>query len=540
MKADYCLKSRALFTGESEEPVEGCVLVRGDRILDVVPIGMEDEYIDENTQVLDYGNKLVMPGFIDAHTHFFSGAVAASEHVCTEIADSTSEEECARMIYEFSKAHPGEKRIRGRGWFITNWGDAPLPTKASLDALLPDIPVYLQAADAHSYWLNSAALEECGIRGDMQVSSGYIGKLGNGELSGMLVEMEACEPADRMYQSFTADEMEKIYLNFFKKAAKAGVTSMSEMLPGEYDEEQFEKYRVIRELEKQGRLSLRLHFYTKLYDTADFSEALRWKKCLDTDFMKISGVKGFVDGVAETYTGLLLEPYTDRKETCGINVPVKPQDELNVSVIAANKAGLPVRIHCIADGSVRMALDAFEKSAEVNGRWTVNTIEHIENIHPDDIGRFKELGVIPSMQPIHMILDADGKIHRIGAERIKYEWPLKTLLDSCGELALGTDYPVVDLNPLDNIYAAVTRNFFDGRPATHNGWEKLSVGGTLRAYTSGAARAYSRENEIGLLKKGMFADIIALDRNLFHIPDKDILDTRVEMTMVGGKILLSE
>lgn len=267
-----------------------------------------------------------------------------------------------------------------------------------------------------------------------------------------------------MYQSFTADEMEKIYLNFFKKAAEAGVTSMSEMLPGEYDEKQFEKYRVIRELENQGRVSLRLHFYTKLYDTTDFSEALRWKKCLDTDFMKISGVKGFVDGVAETYTGLLLEPYTDREDTCGINVPVKPQDELNVSVIAANKAGLPVRIHCIADGSVRMALDAFEKSAEVNGRGTVNTIEHIENIHPDDIGRFKELGVIPSMQPIHMILDADGKIHRIGAERIKYEWPLKTLLDSCGELALGTDYPVVDINPFDNIYAAVTRNFFDGRP----------------------------------------------------------------------------
>lgn len=540
MKADYCLKSKAVFTGESEKTIEGCVLVRRERILDVVPFGKEAEYIGEYTKVIDYGGRLLMPGFIDAHTHFFSGAIAASEHVCMEIADSTSEEECVRMVLEFAKAHPNEKRIRGHGWFVTNWGDAPLPTKASLDAVLPDIPVYLQAADVHSYWLNSAALKECGIMADMEVSSGYIGRLDNGELSGMLVEMEACEPADKMYRSFTEEELHEIYLDFLKKAARAGVTSMSEMSPGEYDEEHLNQYRAIRALEEQGQLSLRLHVFTKLYDTEDFSTALKWKENLDSDYLKISGVKGFVDGVVETYTGLLLEPYTDWPDTCGINVPIKPQEELTASVIRANKAGLPVRIHCIADGSVRMALDAFEASVKMNGRHLANTIEHVESIHPADIGRFKELGVIPSMQPIHMILDADGKINRIGKERIQYEWPVKTLLDDCGELALGTDYPVVDISPFDNIYAAVTRRFFDGKAATHNEWEKLSVGEALKAYTSGAARAYSREHEIGTLKKNMFADIIVLDRNLFEISAEDIPDTKIEMTMVGGKMLLLE
>ena len=128
MKADYCLKSKAVFTGESEKTIEGCVLVRGERILDVVPFGKETEYIDEHTKVIDYGDKLLMPGFIDAHTHFFSGAIAASEHVCMEIADSTSEEECAKMVVEFALAHPYEKRMRGQGWVVSYWGDAPVPT----------------------------------------------------------------------------------------------------------------------------------------------------------------------------------------------------------------------------------------------------------------------------------------------------------------------------------------------------------------------------------------------------------------------------
>ena len=538
MNADIVIKAKNLFTAESMELTSGCVVIAEDKIVDIVPLEQIDTYVGESTKIIDAKEGLVMPGLIDAHTHFFNGALANSEHVCNDIEKSTSEEDCARIIAEYAKAHPNEKRIRGRGWFITNWGTTELPTKASLDAVLPDIPVYLGAADCHSYWLNSAALKECGVTEDTEVSSGYIGKLPNGELSGMLVEMEACIYAEKKYREFSYEDQVEIFSDFMTKAASYGVTSLSEMIPGEYDDEHFIKYSIVKKLGDSGKAKTRLHLFTKLYDVDDYSVALDWKKKLDGPFLKLAGLKGFIDGVAETYTGLLLEPYTDKPDTCGIGVPAKPLNELKENVYRANAAGLPVRIHCIADGSVRMALDAFEyANSKCGDKALANTIEHIENIHPDDIDRFKKLHVIPSMQPIHMILDADGKITRIGEERIKYEWPLRSIVDSFGSVALGTDYPVVDINPFENIYSAVTRCNFDGSSATHNDWEKLSISEALMGYTAWAAKAYSRENEIGTLKKGMLADVVILDTNLLKVEPKEILNTKVLTTILNGKIV---
>lgn len=538
MKADIVVKAKNLFTAENLELTSGCVVIAEDKIVDIVPLEQIDTYVGESTKIIDAKEGLVMPGLIDAHTHFFNGALANSEHVCNDIEKSTSEEDCARIIAEYAKAHPNEKRIRGRGWFITNWGTTELPTKASLDAVLPDIPVYLGAADCHSYWLNSAALKECGVTEDTEVSSGYIGKLPNGELSGMLVEMEACIYAEKKYREFSYEDQMSIFSDFMTKAASYGVTSLSEMIPGEYDDEHFIKYSIVKKLGDEGRSKTRLHLFTKLYDVDDYSVALDWKEKLDGPFLKLAGLKGFIDGVAETYTGLLLEPYTDKPDTCGIGVPAKPLNELKENVYRANALGLPVRIHCIADGSVRMALDAFEyANSKCGDKALANTIEHIENIHPDDIDRFKKLHVIPSMQPIHMILDADGKITRIGEERIKYEWPLRSIVDSFGSVALGTDYPVVDINPFENIYSAVTRCNFDGSSATHNDWEKLSISEALMGYTAWAAKAYSRENEIGTLKKGMLADVVILDTNLLEAEPKQILDTKVLTTILNGKIV---
>ena len=364
-----------------------------------------------------------------------------------------------------------------------------------------------------------------------------IGKLPDGELSGMLVEEEACRPAKAMYEDFSDEELDEIYKDYMKQVASYGVTSMSELLPSEYGEKQLHDYMQLKKMSSADELSVRVHLFSALYDAPNFDTALEWKKLLDDDYLKLSGLKGFIDGVAETYTGLLLEPYTDRPDTTGVGVPVRPKDELTEQVVKANKAGLPVRIHCIADGSVRMALDAFEEALNATGRKLPNAIEHLENIHPDDIKRFKDLGVIPSMQPIHIILDADGKISRIGEERIKYEWPTKTMLDVTGLVAIGTDAPVVEINPFENIYAATTRCFYDGKPASHNDWEKLSMLETLKGYTHDAAVVYSRENELGELKKGYFADIAVMDRNLFECEAKEILNTRVCMTMIGGKVI---
>ncbi len=538
MSADYIITGNYIFDGVCDAPFSGAVIICKEKIADVIKDGDYKEYVGPDTKVIDAKDGLIMPGFVDAHTHFFSAAIAESEYVCTELKDSKSEEDAASMVYEYSKTHPKLDRIRGRGWFVTNWGDAPLPTKESLDRLLPDKPVYLQAADVHSYWLNSAALKECGIDKNKADEIEGIIQMEDGSPSGMLVEIEACTIAEEKYNDFSPGQRLVIYRDYMKKLLRYGVTSLSEMMPFGYDNKTYELYRQLIDLELSGELSARVHIYPSLFEADGFDEALKWKKKLNTDFVKISGVKGFVDGVVETYTGLLLEPYSDRPDTTGDNVPFVDQAELNEAVLEANRAGLSVRIHAIADGSVRMCLDAFEYARDRidHSEKLHNTIEHIENISRTDIPRFKELGVIPSMQAVHIILDADGKIKRIGPERIELEWPLGSMLKSTGILALGTDCPVVDIDPFVNIYAAVTRKMPDGRDASHNPNECISMRDTLCAYTYGAATAYGREDEIGRLSKGFLADIIVLNKNLFAIPESSILECKVNYTMVGGKL----
>lgn len=231
-----------------------------------------------------------------------------------------------------------------------------------------------------------------------------------------------------------------------------------------------------------------------------------------------------------------MEPYIDKPETCGEGLPLWPERKMKKEIIAANKAGIQVRLHCIADGSVRMALDLFEKSAEVNGEHGLrNTIEHIENIHPDDLDRFAELDVIPSVQPYHVTLAANGKVNQIGEKRARLQWPFRTLLEHEGALALGTDYPVVTIDPFTTIYAAVTRRDDDGKLTSTNPWEKISMADTLKAYTSGAARVYHVEDSMGTLEPGKMADIIVLSGDLFEVDKEEIRGMKVEANYFEGE-----
>ncbi len=543
-RADFCLKSKAVYTGLTDHTEPLSVLIAGERILAVVPWGEEEAYTDSHTKVLDLGEQMIMPGFVDAHTHFFLGAFAGCDRVCDGPVCACSEAACVEAMKEFARKHPGETRLRGRGWFVSAWENKKMPTKESLDAAFPDLPVYMQSIDAHCYWLNSMALKECGITRDSTVKSGYIQKGPDGEPDGLLAEIEACVPADRMYHDFPAEEEKEIYLQLLKQLARWGITSVSEMTSSEYDESHERKYRLLQEIEQEGKLSARVHIYTKLVGCENYQAVTRLREKYQSAGIQFTGLKGFVDGVLEAHTGMLVEPYSDRPDTRGDGMPLFSQEALNSWITEANKEGLPVRLHCVGDGAVRMALNGFAASKEANGAAyedaeLPNAIEHIEVIHPDDIDRFKELQVIPSMQPMHLVMDKDSEYPIIGKERAHYEWMEKTLLEKTGILAIGTDYPVTALTPFETIYAAITRCTLQGEEACLNPEQCLTMAQVLRGYTMAGAIVYGRAHEIGSLEPGKYADIAVIDRDLFKVESSEILKRQVVMTMMNGRIVHS-
>lgn len=535
---EYIIRSKAVFDSIQDEPYPAAILVKGKKIEKILPWDLVGY---ETYPVKDYGDKLIMSSFLDAYTHIFSGAINGSRYVCSALGICRSAQECAEMMAEFARENPGLKRLRGSGWFVGAWGNNTLPDRHLLDAVISDRPVYLQCADAHSMWLNSKALEEAGIVPRPDLENGIVMTDEKGELTGMLLEPAACEPALEKYMEFTDEEMLRIHEDFQKTLAQNGVAALSEMFAEDYTEDIYHKYDLLKKLDEEKGLSAHVFVYTKLFGYTDFTPYFRMKEHFDSEHFHISGLKGFIDGVTETYTGLLLEPYTDKPETCGEGLPLWPREKMQQEITAANAEGIQVRLHCIADGSVRMALDMYEQSLEKNGEQDIrNTIEHIENIHPDDLKRFAELSVIASMQPYHLTLANNGKINQIGEERCRYEWPIRTIMERGGKIAIGTDYPVIGLNPFKTMYAAVTRKDDDGVPMAHNTGETLTLAETLKAYTIGAAYVYHTEDTMGSIEEGKDADLIVIDRNLFAIPQKEIQNASVCCTYFEGSQLYEQ
>ena len=535
--ADIILKSNAVFTGIGDEPFPGGVAVKGNKIIAVEEGSGIDVYRGNDTEVYEYGDNLIMAGFADGHTHLWWGAIADSDHA-VDITNSTSEADAVAMIKKYADEHPEEPRIRGFGWALANWDPERLPTKRSLDEAVPDRPVYMNSSDAHTAWLNTKALEESGYTADMKVEAGAIGVDENGEMNGIIYEPDAMKFAHNNYYDFPEDQIRSITKDLMKGLASKGVTSLSEMSADDYTDIIYDRYMVFREMADAGELTSRVHCYTAFMRRTDFSDALKWRDEFNTPVFRVTGVKGFLDGVTSTHTALMLEPYTDRPDTKGEGVPLDSQESLNASVAAANAAGLPVRIHSIGDAAVRMAIDAYEESLRLNGEHgLVNSVEHIEVIDPADIPRFKELGVVASMQGEHLPQENNEKITRVGEERSRYEWAWRSLLDAGAVLAFGTDFPVVYYNQFIGIHAAVARKNYDGSPAGVENGEYLTVAEALRANTLGSAYVYGRDHELGSLEAGKLADIIVIDRDLFSVPIDDIKDAEVLLTVMDGNVV---
>lgn len=534
--ADSIYVSSAIFTGSSLEPMNGAIAIAGDRIIAVGSMDSMNEYIDSNTKVVNCGDKLIVPGFNDSHVHFMYGAMLQDKDFCLDLHDCASEEECAQKVKEFADAHPDNPWIFGSGWNENIWSSGKSPDRRSLDELLPDRPVYLSSWDIHSAWVNKKALELIGYdRNTPNAEDGFIEHFPDGEPSGILREPGAFDPVQKL--ALQSADAKAAIIKSLKEAAKYGVTSIGNVHPYGGLEEK-EALEIYKSLEEEGLLTSRIHLFVEL--KKNLTDAKEYEKKYCSKKLRFAGLKKITDGICESHTGYLLEPYADDKTTKG-ELQVT-QEELKELIINADREGYSVRLHCIGNGAVRNALDCFEAAQKVNGKKGLHhAIEHVETCHPQDIPRFAKLGVMISMQPSHLIQNIDGYPKLLGKKWMEVAWPMRSLIDAGAVMTCGSDFPCVGLNPMEGIYAAITRQTFDGYP--EGGFvpnQKITLGEVLQGYTYGSALVANYANELGTLSVGKLADIVVLDKNLFTAAPKEILETKVLMTMVGGEIIYSD
>lgn len=535
MKADLLIKSNAIFDSVADKPFAGFVAVKGNKI---AAVGKDlDEalkWIGPETEVYDYEDKLIMPGFHDSHTHL---TLAGMYKTCVNLGAAKSEEEAARMLAEFDRQHPTEGWLYGFNWYHVFWDVKELPKKETLDRYFPDRPVFLVNAEAHGVWANSKAFELAGITADTpDPFGGEIARTENGEPEGFLYESAIAPMAAHALQ-FT-EEQERTYLNkFMEEAARLGITSVVDVQP--YFGQNLGSLEVYTGMEKDQALSMRITAASDLL--GDLDEALENSEKYRTEKVRAHMLKQFVDGVITTHTALLLEDYADAPGNKGTQL--SELEKIDAAIQEGHKRGLWIKIHAIGDRAIRFTIDSYEKAMKAYGKnGCRHAIEHIELIHEDDRPRFKELGLIPSVQPEHIGLMPtwEGEEYRtnLGEERAGSTWPFKTLQEQAGVLAIGSDCPVVDNNPFYAIHRGVTRLHDDGLPV--GGWnptEKLTVAEILKGYTYGSAYGAGREDELGTLEAGKFADIAVINRNLFSATPEEIRAANVEMTIMDGKVI---
>jgi predicted amidohydrolase YtcJ len=496
------------------------IATRNDRVL---AVGLNEEIrklAGPKTQVIDLHGHAVLPGFNDAHTHLASGGFTKLR---VNLEGSKSLAEMKARIAERAQTAEAGEWLTGRGWDHTLWPGSKLPTRQDLDAVTGSHPAIFVRVDGHIAIANSAALQAGGItRESVAPFGGKIDRDAGGEATGILRETSKDALLAIIPPPTPAQRRHAIELAL-ADAAQSGVTSAQ-------DNSGWEDFLVYEQLEREGKLTLRI---TEWLPFGESLEVLKQRRAAHPagDLMLHTGMlKGFMDGSLGSRTAAMLAPYSDDPKNTGL--PQFDQEKLNQMTRERAAAGFQMGFHAIGDRGVEMALDAYAFAGATPQRRF--RVEHAQVTTPGQVQRFRDLGVIASMQPNHLLTDMHWAIERIGPERAKHSYAWKEFLQNKVPLAFGTDYPVEPITPFRGIYAAVTRKDEAGT-AEYFPEEKLTIDQAIAAYTTGAAYAEFAEKDKGLLAPGMLADFIVLDRDITKIPPAEILKTRVLRTVVGGK-----
>ncbi|HXF05299.1 MAG TPA: amidohydrolase [Blastocatellia bacterium] len=529
IRADLVLLNGKVWTVDRARPQAQAVAVWHGRIL---AVGSNDEirqFIGDRTQVVDLQGKLVLPGFIDNHTHFLSGGFWLGE---VKLKDAKNEEEFGRRLAAKSRELPPGAWITGGTWDHDNWPGGRLPTAELIDRYVPDRPVFVTRYDGHMSVANSLALKLAGITAETPDPPGgvIVRKPGTREPAGVLKDA-AQDLVQRVIPPPSEADMRRAIEAALAEARRVGVTSLTDMdlTPT--------TLRIYQDLLSEGKLTARIDGRWPLRRWKELADLGLRRHFSNNDWITIGGLKGMLDGSLGSSTALFFEPYTQDPGTRGIYVT--PYDEMKRLVIEADRAGLHLAVHAIGDRANSEMLDIFAEAIRQNGpRDRRFRIEHAQHIHPKDFRRFAELGVIASVQPYHAIDDGRWAEKRIGRKRCETTYAFRTFLDHGVKLTFGSDWTVAPLDPILGIDAAVTRRTLDG--ANPQGWfpeQKITVQEAIEAYTLSNAYATFDENRKGSLTPGKLADMVVLSQDILTIPATEIVKTEVIMTIVNGKIV---
>jgi predicted amidohydrolase YtcJ len=529
--ADFVLKVGRVWTGDPERPRAEAIAARGGRIVAVGTAAEVGRLAGPNTKVLDRPGAFAVPGLIDAHGHIASLGSTADE---IELRGLASPEAVAAKVRERIEAGPGDAWILGSNWDQSLWPGMAFPTAAVLDAVAPDRPVWLTRVDGHAAWANSEALRRAGIGRDTEApADGQILRDADGDPTGVFVD-GAMGLVARVIPPPTDEQIARRILAAQDACLAVGLTGVHDAGVGPREAEAF------RRLDREGTLKLRV--YGMATPPAGGEVAFVSTPPIAAKpgrRFEMRAIKLFIDGAMGSRGALMFEPYADDPHNAGLQLI--DEDVLRRTTEAALRHGWQVCTHAIGDRGNALVLDAYGAAlgAVPGAKDARLRVEHAQVVRRADVARFRELGVIASMQPSHAATDKRWADLRLGADsgRVRGAYAWRWFLDEGVRVAFGSDFPVEEPSPFWGLYAAVTRRDAEGRPP--GGWhpdQVLTMEEALRGFTAGSAFAAFDEGRLGVLKVGLRADVTVIDRDLFEVPPEEVLGAKVLATIIEGEV----
>jgi predicted amidohydrolase YtcJ len=536
--ADVVFKNGDVYTVDGVRSWADAVAVKGDKIVYVGSDSGVDAWIGPGTRTVDLNGKMMLPGFQDAHVHPPWGGVA---YAGCPLFEYTALENLLVAVRDCVAADPEAPYVRGEGWTVTLFENG-IPHKKLLDDIDSTRPMYFQSSDGHSLWVNSKALEVMGItRETPDPQGGRIDRDGEtGESIGVLQDDSAIQMAWRK-TPYTDDEIERGLRYATEYLNSLGITAVQDAIVKIEGNDPYTSLEAYRRVNESGDLTLR-SVLALFWDVNKGSEQIAGFIEARNEYshgaVRASSVKIWLDGVVETRTAALLEPYLDGTNT----EPYISQENLNQAVAELDKQGFQVHVHGIGDAATRYALNAFEYTREKNGiRDSRHHICHLQLVDPADIPRFRELDVVANFQPLWALPDAyitELTVPRLGPERSRWLYPIGSVLKAGGMIAFGSDWYVTTPNPFPQIETAVTRQDASGEvEGVLEPLERIGLHDAISAFTINAAFVNFQDDTTGSIEVGKIADLIVVDRNLFSIDPREISETKVELTLFGGRVV---